>query len=545
MKLIFVALKVLSNYAFMVLFSFIDTAECKEKNANENKQTREENISKVLPIKPKTPKSFYRAHQSVKNQSEMSPFSKLYEKLKHEFTVKKTQQGANAPQQAAKEDAKSVLEPSASISSSGCSQGFISLNKEKETGRRENTEEYKITMKQDMNSSELNQSSAGASATKKSFTRNPQTSVSKEVLGNADRRHLKNCEEPSTTGRSKGTEVPATPSKENSGNAPFLLEQCSIERLGNAEKMKQSSAMSKPAQTNKANVYEVDIPTTPTSRRKGCRSHFISPTRGTSGMNPVTADTPTSRYHLSLKRKSLSEMLAETQTEDSASRNSGLNQQPLAEDKCSRQKSEQHTPGKPVEEVMKGVCDQVDLADSKESAPASLPNIKSSRRSNRRSKELPDKNVSSETLGSEEVTSELACSAGQKSGSGRNKGRPKSSGLLTEKALEASAVEEHQSETPGRKNSGTKKELNTEGCHQKQDLEAASVTRPCRLSSKRRSSESTTVPNNNETISEVNVSGLLAGEESGKYVQSCALLSTTRSSCSVLIEIIADRLVLR
>ncbi|XP_054030586.1 proliferation marker protein Ki-67 [Dryobates pubescens] len=519
-----------------------DNAECEEKNANENKQAREENISKTLPIKLSTPKSLYRPRQSVK-QKGMSPFSKLYEKLKSEFIVQKPLQGANAPQQAAKEDAKNVLlEPSAPISSSSCVQDLGSLTKEKEKGRRENTEEYKITMKQDTNSSELNQISTGGSAAKKSFTRTPQTSASKQVLGSTGRRsHFRDRKELSTTGGSKDSELPVTPSKENDGNARFLLEQCSIECLDSAGKTKhRTSATHKPAQTSTANVYEADVLTTPTSRRKGPRSHFVSPTSEASGMNPVTADTPTSRCRLSLKRKSLSEALAETQQKNSASRNGDLSQQPLAEDKCLKQNSEQHTPGKPVKEVVKEVCDQADSVDSKDGycdTPAPLPNIKSSRRSNRQSKELPDKNVYSETLASEKVISELDSPAGQKSGSGRKKGRPRSSGLLTEKALEASAVEEHHKETTGRKDSGTREELTTEECHQKQDMAGASDTRPRRLSSKRRSSGSAAVLKDSETVSEMNISGLLAGEESGKKKS----ISQKRKSGDTLLQPLGKR----
>ncbi|KAM6203763.1 proliferation marker protein Ki-67 [Sarcoramphus papa] len=524
-------------------------AECEEKNANENKQNTEENISKALPVKLQTPKSSHRIHQSSKKQNEMSPFSKLYEKLKHEIQVKKPVQEGNGSQQAAKEDGKSVLlEPSAQISSS-CVSDLGSLTKEKEIGRSENVEECKIKIKQEVIGSEFNQISAVGSATKKSFTRSPRNSVSKEMSRDIGKRsHLQDHKELGTAGKSKGTEVATKPSKENDGNAVFSLKQCSIECLDYADKMKIHSsaiAVDKLAQkTNTTNVSEVDkyVLSTPTPRRKSPRSHFISPTKETSGMNPVNTDTPTTRRSVSLKRKSFSEISAETQREDSACRNDSLKQLPLAENKCLKQRrnSKQHTPGKPVkEEVLKEICDQANFnsEEGHSESPASFSNSKSPRRNNRQSKELSNKSVHSETLASEELTSELASPAGQKSDSGRKRGRPRTSGQLTEKALETNTVQEHHSKTTDRKDSGTKEELATKGYPQEQDLEDASVIRPRRLSSKRRSSGSATVLKDDEAVSEMNISGLLAGEESGKTKR----ISQKRKSGDLLLQPLGKR----
>ncbi|XP_075011393.1 proliferation marker protein Ki-67 isoform X2 [Calonectris borealis] len=507
-----------------------DNAECEEENANENKQSTEENISKALPVKLQTPKSSHRIHQSSKKQNETSPFSKLYEKLKHEIKVKKTLQDRNVSQQAAKEDGRSVLlEPSAQISSSSCVYDLGSLTKEKETGRSENIEERKIKIKQEVISSEFNQISAVGSATKKSFTRSPRTPVSKEMSRDTGKRsHLQDHKELSTAGKSKGTEVTTKPSKENDGNAAFSLKPCSIECLDYEDKMKiHSSArtVDKLAQTtNMTRVSEVDkhVLSIPTPRRKSPRSHFISPTKETSGMNPVNTDIPTTRRCVSLKRKSFSDISGETQREDSVCRNDSLKQLPLAENKClkQRQNSKQHTPGKPVkEEVLKELCDQANFVNSKEGhseTPASLSNSKSPRRNNRQNKGLSNESVHSETLASEELIVELASPAGQKSDSGRKRGRPRTSGLLTEKAVETNAVQEHHGRSTDGKDSGTKEEQAMKGYHQIQDLEDASVIRPRRLSSKRRSSGSATVLKDNEAVSETNISGLLAGEESGK-----------------------------
>ncbi|XP_029887122.1 proliferation marker protein Ki-67 isoform X5 [Aquila chrysaetos chrysaetos] len=528
-----------------------DNAECEEKHANENKQSTEEDLSKALPVKLQTPKSSHRIHQCSNKQNEMSPFSKLYENLKHELKVKKPLQEGNVPQQAAKEDGKSVLlEPSAGISSSSCVYDLGSLTKEKEIGRSENIEECKITRQQEVINSEFNQISAIGSATKKSFTRSPRTSVSKEMSRDTGTRsHLQDHKELSTAGKSKGTEVTTKPSKENDGNAAFSLKQCSIECLDYADKIEIHSpaiAVDKLAQTtNMTDVSEVDkyVLSTPTPRRKSPRSHFISPTKETSGMNPVNTDTPTTRRRVSLQHKSFSEISAETQKEDSVCRNDSLKQLPLEENKClkQRQNSKQHIPGKPVKEVvLKEISDQANFVNSKEGhseTPTSFSNSKSPRRNNRQSKELSNKSVHSETLAAEELTPQLASPAGQKSDSGRKRGRPRTSGLLAEKALETNAVQEHHNKTTNRKDSGTKEELATKGYHQKQDLEDASIIRPRRLSAKRRSSGSATVLKDNEDVSEMSVSGLLAGDESGKKKK----ISQKRKSGDLLLQPLGKR----
>ncbi|CAN0264223.1 unnamed protein product [Bubo scandiacus] len=504
-----------------------DNAECEEKNANENKQSTEEKTCKALPVKLQTPKSAHRIHLSSRRQSEMSPFSKLYEKLKCEIKVKKTLQEGNVCQQAAKEDGKTVLlEPSARASLS-CVYDLGSLTKEKERSRSENIEECKI--KQEVICSEFNQISAVGSATRKSFTRSPRTSISKEISRDAgERNHLQDGKELSTEGRSKGTEVTTKSSKENDANAAFSLKPCIIECLDCADKIKIHSspaAVAKLAQTtNTVNVSEVDkyVLSTPTSRRRSPRSHFISPTKETSGMSPVYTDTPTTQRRVSLKCKSFSEILAETQREDSVCGNDSLKQLPLAENEYLKQRrnSKQRTPGRPVkEEVLKEICDQANFVNSEEErseTPVSLSNSKSPRRSNRQSKELSNTSVHLETPPSEELTSELSSPASPKSDSGRQRGRPRTSGLLTEKALETSAVQEHPSKTPDGNDKGAKEELATKGHHQKQDLEDACDMRRRRLSSRRRSSGSAAVLKDNEAVSEMNVSGLLAGGESGK-----------------------------
>ncbi|KAM6329787.1 proliferation marker protein Ki-67 [Podargus strigoides] len=527
-----------------------DNAECEEKNANENKESTEENISKAVPIKLQTPKSSHRIHQSSKKQYEMSPFSKLYEKMQEEIKVKNPLHEGNGSQQAVKEAGKSVvLEPSAQISSSSCVSELGSLTKEKEIGRSEHIEECKI-IQQDVICSQFNQISAAGSATKKSFTRSPRTSVSKEMSSDIGKRsHLQDHKELSAAGKSEGTEVTTRPRKESDGNAEFSLKQCTIECLGYADEIKthsSASALDKlPQTTNTTNVSEADkyVLSTPTSRRKGLWSCFISPTKEPGGMSPVNTDTPTPRRRVSLKRKCFSEIPPEAPREDVLCSNESLKQLPLAENKCLKQRrnSKQHTPGKPgPEEVPKEVCDQANFVNSEEGhseTPASLSKSKSPRRNNRQSKESSNRSVHLESPASEEFTSEQASPAGQKSGSGRKKGKPRSSGLHTEKALEANPIGEHRDQTTDREGSGTKEELATKGYHQKQGLEDAGVTRPRRLSSMRRSSGSAAVLQDNEAVSKMNTSGLLAGEESGKRKR----MSEKRKSGDLLLQPLGKR----
>ncbi|XP_071896305.1 uncharacterized protein [Anas platyrhynchos] len=500
-----------------------DHSECKEQNADENKQSTEENMSKALPVKLQTPKSSYKIKQSTRKQTEMSPFSKLYETLKHEIKVKKTLQGGNVPEKAGKEGGKGALqEPSAQIASS-CDH--VSPTEEKEIGTSENNEEYK--MKQEVISSELNQISMVGSATKKCFTRSPRTSVSKEMTKSILRRsNLQDHKEESTPGKSKGTEVPAKtpkPSKENDRNAACLLQPCSIERLGYADEVKiYNSAITaeKIAQTtNMTNVSEVDkhVMSTPTPRRKSPRSCFMSPTNEATGVDSVNIGTPTARGDVLLEHKSFSEISAEIQREDSVCRNDSLQQQPLAENKCinQRRNSKQHTPRKSGKvEVLKEICDQTNVDSKKRDSESPASNSKSPRRNVRQSKEFVNKSIHSETPTSGEITSELASPASQKSGSGRKRGRPRTSELRTEKALETNAVEEHDNKTVDRQDSGTQQDLATNGCNQKSDLEDTCVLRPRRSSSKR-SLGSASVLEDNEAVAEMNVSDLLAEEESG------------------------------
>ncbi|OPJ84050.1 antigen KI-67 isoform A [Patagioenas fasciata monilis] len=525
-----------------------DNGECEGKHGNENKQNTEENISKSVPIKPQTPKSSHRIHQSIGKQNEQSPFSELCEKLRREITVKKPLHKGNESPKAAKEDGRRVLpEPGAQISSSTCVYDLGSQN-EKELGRSENVEECKRKVEPDVICSELNRISAAGSAARKSFTRSPRISGSKEVSRTTGKRSdVQDHREPSTAGRSKDTEITPKASKEKDGNAAFSRQLCTIQRLDYPDKIPSSAVVfGKPAPTtNTANVSGVDkcVLSTPTSRRKSLRSQFISPTKETSGENPVNADTPI-RRGASLKPESVSEISTETQREDLVWRSESPKQLPLTENKCLKQRrnSKQRTPGKLVQdEVPKEIYDQANAVNSKEECPetpASYRNSKSPRRNNRQSQELSNKSFHSEKLAWEGLTPELASPASQKSGSGRKRSRARwSSGLQTGEALEANAGQEHHDTITDRKDSGTKEEAVAKGGLQRQDSEDAGVTGRRRLSSKRRSSGSVVVPKDNAAASEMSISGLLAGEGSGKMKS----ISQKRKSADLLLQPLGKR----
>ncbi|KAM9379547.1 proliferation marker protein Ki-67 [Phaethornis superciliosus] len=510
-----------------------DNAECEEKNATENKQSTEENISKALPVKLQTPKSSHRSLQSSRIKYEMSPFSQLYENLKQEIKVKKPPQEGNV--QSTKENGNSVLEPKAVTPGSICDLG--SLTEEKERGQVENIEECKITMRQDVIITEFNQILAVGSATKKRFTRSPRTSVSKEVSRDIG----EGSQELSTAGESKGAEVTATSLKQIVGNAGFPLTLCPIVGMDYLDQRNMSwseaasGEVARATDTRSASKGDKSVLSTPTPRRKSPRSPFVTPTRAAHGMAPVNTETPKTGRRVSFKPCSFSQVLAESQEEDAACRNDGFEQLPLAEKKSLKQRrnSKQPTPGTPVKgDVLKEICDQANFVNSEE-GQALTPGSKSKspRRNSRQSKELSDKNALSETLPSEELTSP----ASQTSGSGRKRGRPRSSGLLTEKALGKNALPEQDDKSSDSKGTGTKEELDTKGSQNK-ELEDTSATRPRRLSSKRRSGSSTELKEKG-AVSEMNIAGLLAGEESGKTKRICQ----KRKSADMLLQPLGKR----
>ncbi|XP_066046812.1 proliferation marker protein Ki-67 [Chamaea fasciata] len=484
-----------------------DNAECEEKKANKNKQTPEEKLPAAFSVKLQTPKSSQRIHHVLKKQNELSPFSRLYEDAKNEVKVKKPLHRGSASQQAAEGDPGSVqAEPSAPIPSLNCPLDLGSSAKGKETGRKENIKECILV--RERNSPGFNQlSAAGGRTPRKSFARSPRTPVSKEVSRDTGQSLLQDPKELRTPGRTKGTAVTPKPSKENHSDSLLLLEQCSIERLGCPGKGTVGSPRT--PRSRGAGGGE-GVLNTATPRRKSPRSLFLSPPTETPGMNPGNA--PRTPRRGSLKLKSLPEIPAGAPREDPVCRADNA-QLPLPGDKCSKQRrnSKQQTPGKPAQEVLKEIWDQANLDNSKMGhceTPASLPNSKSPRRNSRESKESLDKSVHSEALASEGI---LASPAGQTPG--RKRGRPRTSGVLAETALETNTAQEQHN--TGRKASGTPAELATDSCHQNQHLEDASAARPWKPSTKRRSPGSAAELRDTEPGPETKTFGLLHGEDSG------------------------------
>ncbi|KAM8806056.1 proliferation marker protein Ki-67 [Eudromia elegans] len=499
-----------------------DNTKYEEQNVGENKQNMEENISKTSHVKLTT-KSFYKTNRSNKRENEMSPFSKLYETLKHEIKVKKTLQEGNVSQQAGKDSKGALLESSPRISSSDYARGLGSLTKET---KKETPEEYKV--KQEVVGSEFNLIAATGSATKRCFTRSPRTSVSNEMSRNICRKNLlQDYKEQNTLDKSGGTEVATKPNKDNEGNAACSLKQCSIECLGYADRIYSSARKTEQlVQTNavtnavsKDSVSEIDkcVLSTPQSKRRSSRFSSISSTKEISGMGSVNADAPTNLHNVLLECKGFSEISTEPQEEDVLCRNESLEKLPLAENTCSKQRriSKQHTPGKSVkEEVLKENCDQANVVNSEErhsETPALLPDSKSPRRNIRQSKVLSNDSVCSEMQHSEELTPEHASPANQKSSPGRKRGRPRTSGVLSNEELETEVVQ-HQDKIIDEKGSGTKEELVTKDDQQKLDLEGTGVKRLRSLSSKRRSGSSAMLKED-EVLSEMNISSPLAKEE--------------------------------
>lgn len=513
----------------MFCFAFsVDNAECEEKNANKNKQTPEENLPEAFPIKLQTPKSSQRVHRVLKKKNEMSPFSKLYEKLKNELKVEKPLQRGSASQQAAKGDPGSVLqEPSAPIPALSCPLDVSSLAKDKETSRMGNIEECIIVREE--RSPGLNQlSAAGGRTPRKSFTRSPQTPIAKDVSGDTDQSPLQDPKELRTPGRPKGTAVTPKPSKENPKASLLLLDQCSIERLVCPAK---GTTCSPTTPTSRAAEGGKRVLSTPTPRRKSPRSLFVSPPKESTGINPGNADTPRTPRRGSLKPKSLPEIPAGAPREDPVCKIDNT-QLPLPDDKCLKQRrnSKQQTPRKPAQEVLKEIWDQANL-DNSEVGHCETPssNSKSPRRNSRGSKECLDKSAHSEALASEGM---LASPADQTPG--RKRGRPRTSGVLAETAMETNPAQEHQNSD--RKASGTPAELAMDRCHQKQGLEDASATRPWTPSAKR--SGSAAELRDAEPGSETKPFGLLHGEDSGKYIGSSALLFILEKFCSTFLRIL-------
>lgn len=510
---------------FLFCFAFfVDNAKYEEKDANEKKQTPEENLPKAFPIKLKTPKSSQGTHHVPKKLNEISPFSKLYENLKNELKVEKPlPRGAASQQTANGGPGRALPEPSVPISSLACLD-LGSLAEGKESGRRENTEECPVVRKGG-GSPGFNQLPTAGRTPRKSFPRSPRTPIAKEVSGETAQSPLQDPKGLRNPGSPRGAAATPKPSTENHSNS---LQQCSIERMYCSAKEITGSPTTP---TSRPAAGRQGVLATPTPRRRSPRSLFVSPPKEATAVNPGDADAPKTSRRGSLKLKCLPEIPAGAPGEESVCRIDNT-QLPLPEEKCLKQRrnSKQQTPRKPVQEVLKEIWDQANLDNSKRGhceTPTSFSNSRSLRRNSRQSKEFLDKSVSSEALAPEGVA---ASPAAQTPGSGRKRGSPRTSGVRAETALERNSAQEHCDS--GRKASGTAAELAMAGCHHTQDLQGASAARPRRSSANRGSAGIAAEMGVTEPGSETKTSALLHGENSGKSIASPALFFILEKFCS-------------
>ncbi|XP_016155037.1 PREDICTED: antigen KI-67 isoform X2 [Ficedula albicollis] len=457
-----------------------DDAECEEKNANGNQQTPKKNLPGAFPVKLQTLKSSQRIHHGLEKQTEMSPFNKLYGNLKKNMEAEKPLHRGTAKG----EPGRVLPEPSVPI----CDIALDSLAERKETGR---VEECIIVRSDKIMSAVLNKLSAGGRT-----PRHPQTPISR-VSGDSSQSPLQDPKEFRTPGRSKSTAATPKTSRKHR-HSLVVVEQCSIVRL----------ECSLTRATPRGAEGAQDVLSTPTSRRKSPRSLSVSPPKESTGKNPGNADTPRTPRRRSLKLKPLAETPARAPELDIVCRCDDT-ELPLPEDKCLKQRrnSKQPIPGICIREVLEKFWDRTKLRMGYCESPSSLSNSKSPRRNSRENKELLEKSAHSEALASEG----MLASPGQTPG--RKRGRPRTSGVLAEAALETSTAQEHHNS--GRKASGTPAELALDSCHQNQDLEDASATTPRRASAKRRSGSAAEL-RDTEPGSETKASGLLPGEDSGK-----------------------------
>lgn len=490
----------MSVFLFCFAF-FVGNAECEEKNANEKKQTPENNLPGAFPVKLQTPKSSQRIHRVLKKQSEASPFSKLYENLKKKLEAEKP-----LPKGAAEGEPGRVLpEPSAPVSSQSCGFDLSSLAERRETGRVEDCLHVRCD---DGINPGFEQLAAGGGTPRRSFRRSPRAPISEEVSGESSQSPLWDPEGSRTPGRSKGTAATPKPRKESRRSSPSVLETCSIVSLDCPCRGQACS----PTWIAPRGAEDEAVLNTPTPRRKSPRSPLVSPPRERPGMNPGAADAPRATRRGSVEQRSLPEVAAAAlspyplcsivRDDVIAPQNTLLKQ---------RRSTKQEIGGKPLQEVLEEIWAQGKLRSFKvrlSKTCSCLSDSKSPRRKSRESKECLDKSAHSGALASEGM---LASPAGQTPG--RKRRRSRTSGVLAEAALEADTAQEHQNS--GRKASGTP-ELAMDSCHHNQGLEDASAATPQRPSAKRRSGSAAEL-RDTEPASETKAFGLLHGEDSGKY----------------------------
>uniref|UniRef100_A0A7M4EQT6 Marker of proliferation Ki-67 n=1 Tax=Crocodylus porosus TaxID=8502 RepID=A0A7M4EQT6_CROPO len=500
-----------------------DDSECEGQNAGQNKQSTEENITRPKSAKkPATPKSACRTPKSIKKENKMSPFSQIYEYLKHENEINNSQSEDNMQQQ---------------TRISRCLPGQGSQIK-MDAIIREDAKGCKV--KQNIHGLKHNQFTTEQNGLEKRFSGNHRTVVSNQKPIDLEEKNdlplqdSAETYEQNVSRKSEVTKCIAIKLKRVSDQkTAFSPKSCTIESLGDIAQVlttgtpikHSTEAANEDSLTSISETTEYSA-STPRSRRKGRRSHSSSSTRETNETSSISTDTSLTGQDFLLMLKQSTEIQSEIQKEGVVCKSDGNELCVLAEiNKNSKQKRNCKllTPIKSLsaEDVVKEIHDETYFASEGRDSEIHTPSpgkssFQSTRRSGSRNKELQSKScLHSEMLSPEKVATKGASPTICKSHCGTRRGRPRTSGQQIEKALERDTSQEHD-----RSVDSDKKELAAKSCQQKLDLEDASIMPRCHTLSSKRCSESI-VLKDDEILSEMSACGLSAKiEESGELKRS-------------------------
>ncbi|XP_019358544.1 PREDICTED: proliferation marker protein Ki-67 [Gavialis gangeticus] len=512
-----------------------DDSECEGQNAGENKQNTEENITRPKSAKKAaTPKSACRTPKSIKKENKMSPFSQIYEYLKHENEINKSQSEDNIQQQ---------------TRISRCLPGQGSQIK-MDAIVREDAKECKV--KQNIHGLEHNQFTTEQNGLEKRFSGNHRTvdsnqkPIDLEEKNDLPLQDSAETYEQNVSRKSEVTKCIAIKLKRVSDQkTAFSPKSCTIESLGDIAQVlplgtpikHSTEAANEDSLTSISETTEYSA-STPRSRRKGRRSHSSSSTRETNETSSISTDTSLTGQDFLLMLKQSTEIQSEIQKEGVVSKSDGNELCVLAEiNKNSKQKRNCKllTPIKSssAEEVVKEIHDETYFASKGRDSEIHTPSpgkssFQSTRRSGSQNKELRSKSLHSEMLSPEKVATKDASPTICKSHSGTRRGRPRTSGQQIEKALERDSFQEHD-----RSVDSNKEELAAKSCQQKLDLEDASIMPRCHTLSSKRCSESI-VLKDDEIVSEMSACDLSAKiEKSGELKRSLQKRKSGNSDLSL------------
>lgn len=447
----------------------------------------------------------------------MSPFSQIYEYLKHENAINKSQSESNIQQQ---------------TDISRCLPGQGSQIK-MDAIIREDAKECKV--KQNIHGLEPNQFTTEQNGLEKRFSGSHRTVVTNQKPVDLEEKNdlplqdSAETYEQNVSRKSEVTKCIAIKLKRVSDQkAAFSPKSCTIESLGDIAQVLPPGTPIKHSTgaANEDGLTSISETTkysasTPRSRRKGRWSHSSSSTKETNETSSISTDRSLTGQDFLLMLKQSTEIKSEIQ-KGVVCKSDGNELCVLAEmNKNSKQKrtSKPLTPVKSLsaEEVVKEIHDETYFASKKRDSETHTPpprksSFQSTRRSCSQNKELRSKSVHSEMLSPGKIATKDASPSICKSHSGTQRGRPRTSRQHIEKALERDSSQEHDKSVDS-----NKEELAAKSCQQKLDLEDASIMPRChRLSTKRRCSENV-VLKDDEILSEMSACGLSVKiEKSGK-----------------------------